>query len=503
MTHDRKANGWHWAIPLFLLFGAIAIPALPAYPDMLLPSLGIEDLEYRGYAKAEGAFDIRDDLSDEDLVALHTSLFFEGKIHFSDRFGALLSTRGRYELYANGKTHTFKEIDLYEGYADLTFSRFDLRLGKQIVSWGRTDIISPVNNLNPRDMRGFFNPEIEDLRLPLLMGRLDYYIGDFTVEVIYIPFFEPSPFHLYGHDYAALKQIELIPPPTGLLETLVDHDIFPDIWSLSDLTPELWSRLEPALLATKWPRDNFAEGSEAGIRLTWSGQGLDLAASYLFTRSDLPTVTLDPGLIDFFTDGTLTLAEYLEVVEKINRGSSIYRSRYERIHIIGADLAASVGPVILNAEAACHLKRTYYQSEADKVRSPTFFYTLSLDYLWRGRYFLVGQFFHSIVLESVDRPLLFYDRHTTGLAAAFRASFLDEALRYEIVAICLLNRGDLILSPRVSYKVTDHLSISAGLNWFEGMGLGSGLNLIDIEHYTMIGHLDNNDQVFLSLKYFF
>jgi len=55
----------------------------------------------------------------------------------------------------------------------------------------------------------------------------------------------------------------------------------------------------------------------------------------------------------------------------------------------------------------------------------------------------------------------------------------------------------------VSYKVTDHLSISAGLNWFEGMGLGSGLNLIDIEHYTMIGHLDNNDQVFLSLKYFF
>ena len=488
---------------LFLLFRAIAIPASPAHPDTHLTSLGIDDLAYRGYAKAEGAFDIRDDLSDEALVALHTSLFFEGKIHFSDRFGALVSARGRYELYANGKTHTFKEIDLHEGYADLTFAHFDLRLGKQIVNWGRTEIISPVNNLNPRDMRGFFNPEIEDLRLPLLIGRLDYYIGDFTVEVIYIPFFEPSPFHLYGYDYAALKQIELIPPPTGLLETLVDNDIFPDIWTHFDLTPELWSRLEPALLATEWPRDNFAEGSEAGIRVAWSGQSFDLAVSYLFTRNDLPTITLDPVLIDFFTDGTLSLTEYLEVVEKINGGSSLYRSRYERLHVIGADLAASAGPVTLNAEAACYLKRTYYQSDTDKIRSPTFFYTVSLDTLWRGRYFLLGQFFHSIVMEDGNSPLLLYDRHTTGLAAAFRVSFLDEALRHEILAICLLNRGDLILSPRVSYKVTDHFSISAGLNWFEGVGLGSGLSLIDIEHFTLTGHLDNNDQVFLSLKYFF
>jgi len=335
------------------------------------------------------------------------------------------------------------------------------------------------------------------------MGHLDYYIGDFTVEVVYIPFFEPSPFHLYGHDYAALKQIELIPPPAGLLTALVDHDILPDIWSLFNLSPELWSRLEPALLATEWPRDNFAEGSEAGIRLAWSGQGFDLAASYLFTRYDLPTISINPRIIELFSDGTITLPEYLEIIGLIDREDSFYRSHYERLHIIGADLAASIGQVTLNAEAACYLKRTYYHSTSEKVRSPTLFYTLSLDYLWQSRYFFVGQFFHILVLDGGDRPLLFYDRHTTGLAGAFRASFLDDTLCPEMVAICLLNKGDLILSPRVSYKVTNHLSISAGLNWFEGKGLGGSLNLTDIEHYTLIGHLDNNDQIFISLKYYF
>src|SRR5258706_7925967 len=40
---------------------------------------------------------------------------------------------------------------LLEGYATVHFEKADLRVGKQIVPWGRADGINPTDNLTPRD----------------------------------------------------------------------------------------------------------------------------------------------------------------------------------------------------------------------------------------------------------------------------------------------------------------------------------------------------------------
>src|SRR5262245_26987442 len=41
--------------------------------------------------------------------------------------------------------------DLLEGYLTVHFDRADLKIGKQIVAWGRADGINPTDNLTPRD----------------------------------------------------------------------------------------------------------------------------------------------------------------------------------------------------------------------------------------------------------------------------------------------------------------------------------------------------------------
>ncbi len=66
-------------------------------------------------------------------------------------------------------------------------SRTDLKLGRQIVVWGKSDNIRVTDIINPMDNREPGMVDIEDLRLPLAMARLDYYIGDWGITALAIP----------------------------------------------------------------------------------------------------------------------------------------------------------------------------------------------------------------------------------------------------------------------------------------------------------------------------
>ena len=68
------------------------------------------------------------------------------------------------------------EVELAEAYLDGRVSRFlDLKAGRQIVVWGRSDNIRITDVLNPLDSREPGMTDIEDLRLPVAMSRADGY----------------------------------------------------------------------------------------------------------------------------------------------------------------------------------------------------------------------------------------------------------------------------------------------------------------------------------------
>jgi hypothetical protein len=71
------------------------------------------------------------------------------------------------------------------------------------VVWGNSDNIRVTDVLNPLDMREPGLTDIEDLRLPVTMTKLDYYFGDWNLSgmAIHEIRFDKTP--VYGHDFYA------------------------------------------------------------------------------------------------------------------------------------------------------------------------------------------------------------------------------------------------------------------------------------------------------------
>ncbi len=99
------------------------------------------------------------------------------------------------------------EVRLYDAYLEGSVREdLDFKVGRQVVVWGRSDTIRITDVLNPLDNRRPALVDIEDLRLPVTMAKLDYYIGkwritpiaileqQFTLNPPYGSAFYPAPF---------------------------------------------------------------------------------------------------------------------------------------------------------------------------------------------------------------------------------------------------------------------------------------------------------------------
>ena len=62
----------------------------------------------------------------------------------------------------------------------------DLTFGRQIVTWGEGDMFSPLDVVNPRDMREPGLADLDDIRMPVLASRVGLFVGDHRFEAMVI-----------------------------------------------------------------------------------------------------------------------------------------------------------------------------------------------------------------------------------------------------------------------------------------------------------------------------
>jgi hypothetical protein len=79
--------------------------------------------------------------------------------------------------------------------------QLDLKLGRQIVVWGKSDNLRVADIINPLDMRELGLVDIEDLRLSLTMARLDYYWDDWNLSALVIPEIRFNRNPAFGSDF--------------------------------------------------------------------------------------------------------------------------------------------------------------------------------------------------------------------------------------------------------------------------------------------------------------
>jgi len=86
------------------------------------------------------------------------------------------------------------DLLLWEAYVELSqflWEDLDLKIGKQQIAWGKADKFNPTDNLNPNDLTDFLDFEA---KVPSLALKASYYVNDYTLTAVWLPFFEPALF---------------------------------------------------------------------------------------------------------------------------------------------------------------------------------------------------------------------------------------------------------------------------------------------------------------------
>jgi len=130
---------------------------------------------------------------------------------FKDFYDAAADVDSGYRNYlqwgSNGSNHGIDEVKSYETftdicrelYAEVTNPWWQLRVGKQIVSWGEASFERMADVVNPLDARGDLNPvliDFDEAKRGLWMARFTLTPPDFWQDMFFeflvIPDFEPT-----------------------------------------------------------------------------------------------------------------------------------------------------------------------------------------------------------------------------------------------------------------------------------------------------------------------
>lgn len=125
------------------------------------------------------------------------------------KFGARTFYDLSYEMRSSRDDYPQDYLDVYEKEFELTETflqteltdGLDIKIGRQVVVWGKSDNIRVTDVLNPLDYRQPGLVDIRDLRLPVTMTRLDYYWDSWSLSglIIHEPRFDKTP--VFGSDF--------------------------------------------------------------------------------------------------------------------------------------------------------------------------------------------------------------------------------------------------------------------------------------------------------------
>jgi hypothetical protein len=143
------------------------------------------------------AFSLKNDTPHSNISSLKSSLLLDYEHKFENGwkiktnakayYDAIYDIKGTEKFSSQERKQLQSEVELFDAYIEGSITdNFDMKLGRQVVVWGRSDTIRVTDVLNPLDNRRPGMVDIEDLRLPVAMAKFDYFIGDWRVTPIAI-----------------------------------------------------------------------------------------------------------------------------------------------------------------------------------------------------------------------------------------------------------------------------------------------------------------------------
>jgi len=333
------------------------------------------------------------------------------------------------------------EIDLREIYMDIFFETMDLRIGKQQIVWGKADGVFITDIVSPKDLREFLLPDFNEIRIGVTAAKFNYYMGDNTLELVWIPVFTPTRMPAQG-----------------------------SIWF-----PKFDLPVEPTFDYSEQEVERSLQNSEIFAKYAVISSFADFEVMAGYAWDDDPTMHVNKT-ID-------TVSHQITGI--------IVTPQHHRLGIVGGSFGTTLGGWVIRGEAAYYNGKYYNSADptlADGVIQKNYLhYLIGVDYsIWD--IYLSGQFIQQYILDYDD--LIDRDEFENTATILARADFLRETLTLELFSYIGLNNDDALIRPRIYYDFDDAFEILLGANIFIGTE-------------GKFGQYNENSMVYFKVKYSF
>jgi len=356
-------------------------------------------------------------------------------------------------------------LKVYEWEADLqevwiqgsVAPAVDLKIGRQIVNWGRSDTLRVLDVLNPLDNREPGLTDIEDLRRPVMMLKADAFYRAWVLSLIAIPEIRFSKNPPIGSDFAPVLA------SLGELATFVAPENVPS----------------ESFDNTSWA------ASLGGVFSGWD-------VSFHFAR-----IWSDPGYLRPVLSGPIP-----------GEGTEL---RHSRFTLLGAGANYTFGSWLVKSELAWLDGLDYTTSTPTTLPTPSgpvraeiptgSVRRSRLDFMIGVEYYGISE--TNIVVEMVNRhifgfredmrPNFSVERNSLETAVRITRNFINDRLAATLVAVVFGNHAQdgSVVRLDLRYDLRDALV------------LGGGILLFQHGDRIPFDSISRNDRVFLELKYSF
>lgn len=344
--------------------------------------------------------------------------------------------------------------ELREGYVEIAETDWELRVGRQLIPWGRADEINPTDVISPKNYTLLLPEGPAAYRGGVNALRLDTFLpGRLRMIGVYVPFAEQT----------------TIP--------------------LSDLP-------EGARLAERLPAIRFDNGS-AGIKLDRSGGKVDASLAYYYGYNLLPEVRV----VEAHANQTGGITADADLA-------------HGRQHMIGADFATAAGRFGYRGEVAWVQTDNPHARRVESI-VPYLAYVLGIERSFSDSFSVILQYVGRFVPDRIDpeRALRNPDRALAeaqfiaakstvvinqqldtvqnGWSVRLDKKFWNDTLDCELLGVHYFERNDFFIRPRLVYDLTDAWKASVGGEIFHG------------PKNSTFGRVQHNSGAFVELKYSF
>ena len=369
-----------------------------------------------GYWSSSRTLDDRSDLGTGALwlraaprLGPNLSLFAEGWVRSQDVFG-------------DGEPEGL----LREAYLGVRYGTVDVRVGKQIIVWGRADRINPTDNLTPRDFT-LLVPDDEDQRFGTAAVRAAYFRGGLSLTAIWLGDFEAS-------------EVPLRRPPA------------------------------PLRIQEREPAGGIAQGA---VRIEQTGSGVDWSLSYFDGLDTIPDLALDAAGL---AGPVLVLRSHRVRVVGVDAATVVgpYGLRGEAAYTFTEDHSGD-DPDVKNPFLFLVVggDRTFLEHLNVNVQ-----YVLRVVTGYRSPFAIADPLARDVAIQAaLLANQLDHVQHSFSLRVSHR--WLHETLEAELAAIVSVDRFGWVLRPRVTYALSDRWRVTVGGDLFGGERLSFFGNLRD------------------------